>query len=93
MEFDATSEFFSLGIRGNNGGSGAAKNITFPINNSVTNCYSGTNLNDLPMGSNHSGGANFALGDGSVRFITTSIDKQSFRALSTRAGGESVGEF
>lgn len=40
----------------------------------------------------HPGGAQFALGDGSVRFINESIDGATYRALATRAGGEVVGE-
>jgi prepilin-type N-terminal cleavage/methylation domain-containing protein/prepilin-type processing-associated H-X9-DG protein len=39
----------------------------------------------------HSGGANFAMGDASVRFIANSVAQQSLNpllALSTRAGGE-----
>ncbi len=43
--------------------------------------------------SQHSGGAQFAFADGHVQFISSSIDKLVFRALSTRAGGESIGEF
>ena len=42
------------------------------------------------FGSLHSGGVNFAFGDGSVRFLTSSIDLVTLQALSTRAKGEVV---
>jgi prepilin-type processing-associated H-X9-DG protein len=41
----------------------------------------------------HSGGANFALGDGSVRFIQQSIDMAIYRALASRNGGEVIGNY
>jgi len=41
----------------------------------------------------HHGGANFGLGDGSVRFVSESIDLRVFGALCTRAGGEVVADF
>jgi prepilin-type N-terminal cleavage/methylation domain-containing protein/prepilin-type processing-associated H-X9-DG protein len=41
--------------------------------------------------SNHSGGANFLFGDGSVHFIKDSIDVRGvYRRLSTRAGNELI---
>lgn len=43
--------------------------------------------------SHHDGGAHFAMCDGSVRFISYSINFNLFRALCTRAGGEVVGDF
>ena len=43
--------------------------------------------------SNHEGGAQFVLGDGSVRFISESIDKALYQSLATIQGGEVVGEF
>jgi prepilin-type processing-associated H-X9-DG protein len=38
--------------------------------------------------SRHPGGANFALADGSVRFVSKAIDHGQFRAACTKAGGE-----
>ncbi|QDV35604.1 hypothetical protein ElP_35080 [Tautonia plasticadhaerens] len=45
------------------------------------------------VSSNHPGGANMLLGDGSVRFIKDGIEPADLRALLTVAGGEDVGEF
>ena len=36
----------------------------------------------------HTGGAMFAWGDGSIRFVKQSIDLTTYRALATRSGGE-----
>ena len=43
--------------------------------------------------SHHVGGAQFTLGDGSVRFISENIDHGLYRSLATIQGGEIVGEF
>jgi prepilin-type N-terminal cleavage/methylation domain-containing protein/prepilin-type processing-associated H-X9-DG protein len=40
--------------------------------------------------SKHTGGVNTALADGSVRFISDSIDLTTWRAMGTRANGETV---
>ncbi|HVL12027.1 MAG TPA: DUF1559 domain-containing protein [Gemmata sp.] len=75
-------------IRGNSGGSGATKNVTFPINSTW---YNGSNnFNHISFGSNHSGGCNFALGDGSVRFINQSIDLALYKAAASINSGEVV---
>jgi len=42
----------------------------------------------LSPSSNHSGGVNLLLGDGSVRFIKNSVALSVWRGLSTRNGGE-----
>jgi len=41
----------------------------------------------------HTGGVHLLFGDGRVRFLTQSVDLGVFRAITTRAGGEVVGEF
>ena len=43
--------------------------------------------------SSHVGGAQFVLGDGSVRFISENIDHGLYQSLATIRGGEVVGEF
>ena len=43
--------------------------------------------------SNHPGGMNVAMGDGSVRFLAFTMDPQTARALATRAGGEAINNF
>jgi prepilin-type processing-associated H-X9-DG protein len=40
--------------------------------------------------SNHLGGANFTMGDGSVHFISYSTSPTIMQRLATRAGGEVV---
>jgi prepilin-type processing-associated H-X9-DG protein len=45
-------------------------------------------LRTSAFGSLHPGGANFALVDGSVRFISQTIEMTTYRALSTRQGNE-----
>jgi prepilin-type processing-associated H-X9-DG protein len=45
------------------------------------------------MYSEHSGGAHILLGDGSVRFVSESIDLRTFQWLCSRNGKEVVGEY
>jgi prepilin-type N-terminal cleavage/methylation domain-containing protein len=43
--------------------------------------------------SNHTGGVNLLLTDGSVRFVNNSINLATWRSLATRASGEVLGDF
>jgi prepilin-type N-terminal cleavage/methylation domain-containing protein/prepilin-type processing-associated H-X9-DG protein len=43
--------------------------------------------------SRHTGGVNVALGDGSVRFVSDTINVSTWQALATRGSGEVVGNF
>ena len=40
--------------------------------------------------SNHPGGCNFLMGDGSVRFIKSTVNQGTYLAIGTKAGGEVV---
>jgi len=44
-------------------------------------------------GSQHTGGCQTVLGDGSVRFLSENIDRSLLRALESISGGEVLGEF
>lgn len=73
-------------VRGQNGGSGTTKNVTYPINSTL---YNGSNnFNDISMGSTHPGGCNFALGDASVRYVSEDIDLALYKALASVRNGE-----
>jgi prepilin-type N-terminal cleavage/methylation domain-containing protein/prepilin-type processing-associated H-X9-DG protein len=50
----------------------------------------GTEINGFS--SQHTQGSNFLFADGHVQVLSLSMDHQVYKALSTRAGGEAVGE-
>jgi prepilin-type N-terminal cleavage/methylation domain-containing protein/prepilin-type processing-associated H-X9-DG protein len=56
--------------------------------------FADNNMANMPMqvppSSNHPGGVNVLFGDGSVKFIKTSVSLVTWRALGTRNGGEVV---
>lgn len=43
--------------------------------------------------STHTGGCQMLMGDGAVRFVSTNISVAVYQALSTRSGGEVIGDF
>jgi len=61
----------------------SCKNIQRPINADDTTVF-----NDHSMGSNHPGGAQFGLVDGSVRFLSDTIDFGVYKATASMDGGE-----
>lgn len=54
--------------------------------------YAGDNM-FVSARSNHTGGVNIGLADGSVRFISNSIDAVLYKALGSRNGSEVIGAF
>ena len=65
------------------------------INDPATTTPSGGawHFRDTGFSSYHTGGAYFLLGDGSVRFISENISQVTLAGLTTRLGGETIGEF
>jgi len=49
--------------------------------------------NDAAFCSKHTGGGNFAMADGSVRFISSTIDPLVYAAIGSRNGGETTTNF
>jgi prepilin-type processing-associated H-X9-DG protein len=64
----------------------------------ATNGYEYPSYNAQPYGTEstsqaysfHSGGVNSLFGDGSVRFVRSSVNVATFAALATRSGGETI---
>jgi prepilin-type N-terminal cleavage/methylation domain-containing protein/prepilin-type processing-associated H-X9-DG protein len=54
------------------------------------NSYWGGPSASLPPNSNHPGGVNMAMADGSVRFVKDSVSLETWWAIGTRDGGEVV---
>ena len=60
---------------------------------SVNGPGSAIGLSDSMLSSWHTGGAQVLLADGSVRFVSESIEPDILRGLLTKNGGEPTGEF
>jgi prepilin-type N-terminal cleavage/methylation domain-containing protein/prepilin-type processing-associated H-X9-DG protein len=71
------------GVSGNNA---CAKNITNAINSGLYN--NSNNYNDMAFSSNHTNGTNFVMCDGSVRFVTASVDFTLYKATASIDGVE-----
>lgn len=74
----------SVGVRGMRYG----PNQIFP-----KNAFTVNDATLLPFSSEHTGGTHMLRGDGGVAFASNNIDIGIWRALSTRAGNEVVGEW
>lgn len=57
------------------------------------NSLEGDELLNSGIQSHHPSGAQFAFADGHVKFISENIDQTLLEALTTRAGGEVIGEY
>jgi hypothetical protein len=67
----------------------------YPLNRSLIDPAApgapGDNERELSFGSYHPGGCNVALSDGSTRFVGETIEIDTWRAVGSRGGRESVG--
>jgi prepilin-type processing-associated H-X9-DG protein len=72
------------------GTSATLRNTGTPINAPPGSAGGGDRVGGFA--SRHPGGANFAFGDGSVRFVAESISPAVYRLLGHRADGEMVGD-
>jgi prepilin-type N-terminal cleavage/methylation domain-containing protein/prepilin-type processing-associated H-X9-DG protein len=60
---------------------------------STTTWYTYQDMRLSAIGSAHTGGANVTMADGSVRFLSNSLDQTTLTYLCQRADGNSTGEF
>jgi len=72
--------------RANEGGCGAAKNVKYGINSH--NYLASNDFNDISAASNHVAGANFLWCDGSVKYLSQTVDPSLLVAAATRSSKE-----
>lgn len=63
-----------------------ARNVQYPINATRLS----TTWNNQPFGSNHPGGSQFAMCDGSARFLSQTTEMRVYLALASRNGNEAM---
>ncbi len=81
-----TNTGYRIWTRGASGSAmGSCKNIQYNINYQA---YTSANFNDVSFGSNHTGGCQFVIGDGSVRFVSENINFSVYQGTGSRNGGE-----
>ena len=66
----------------------APPNWKYPSCRSCSACGGGDSNGVYPARSRHPGGANHGVTDGSVRFVSETIELQTYHALGSRDGGE-----
>jgi prepilin-type N-terminal cleavage/methylation domain-containing protein/prepilin-type processing-associated H-X9-DG protein len=87
----STATAYSTATSGNtNGINGNHGKCVNPNNLSTGTNYPAGGPGLFYYGSLHPGGANFAMGDGSVSFFTDSTDSKVLWAMATRDGGEPI---
>lgn len=62
----------------------------YPMNRSMSKLTVGNNERELSFGSYHPGGCMMQLADGSVRFVSQTIDLTVWRAVGSRNSGETA---
>lgn len=68
----------------------SSKVVAYPVNAKVDRVADNIPFNYLPFCSFHPGGANFLIGDGSVTFLSDSIQFLLYKQLATVARGETA---
>jgi prepilin-type N-terminal cleavage/methylation domain-containing protein/prepilin-type processing-associated H-X9-DG protein len=66
----------------------SSKNVVDGLN--VTEYNGSNNFNNISFGSNHTGGANFCMADGSVKFISQTIGLDVLKSSASRNSGETA---
>ncbi len=94
ISFDKTldkqpNDAYRAWSRGCDGGAcGSCKNVNHGLR--VVEYNGSDNFNDVSFGSNHTGGANFCLGDGHVIFVNENISLNILKAAASREGQETL---